>query len=71
MVSPSPGLGPDEIGRYEEEINGLGNYTPKVINLLDYYSSFAPKDFVAAHPELTDHEGVTVLSDNLRRFPRR
>ena len=71
VVSPSPGLGPDEIGRYEEEINGLGNYTPKVINLLDYYSSFAPKDFVAAHPELTDHEGVTVLSDNLRRFPRR
>ncbi len=71
VISPSPGLGPDEIGHYEEEINGLGNYTPKVMDLLDYYSSFAPRDFAAAHPELTDDQGVTVLSASLRHFPRR
>ncbi len=68
VVSSSPELGPAEIGHYEEEINGLGNYTPKVMEMLDYYSSFAPKDFVAAHPELTDDQGVTVLSADLRHF---
>jgi hypothetical protein len=68
VIASSPGLGPDEIGHYEEEINGLGNYTPKVMKLLDYYSSFAPKDFVTAHPELTDDQGVTVLSADLRHF---
>jgi anaerobic magnesium-protoporphyrin IX monomethyl ester cyclase len=69
VIASSPGLGLDEIGHYEDEINGLGNYTPKVMELLDYYSSFAPKDFVAAHPELTDDQGVTALSADLRHFP--
>jgi hypothetical protein len=67
VVSPSPGLDLDEIRCYEEEINGLGDYTSKP-ELIDQYSTFMPRDFAARHPELTDGEGVTVLSNNLRRF---
>ena len=65
---PSPGLDLDTIRHYEDEINSLGDYTSKP-ELFDLYSTFSPKDFAAAHPELTDEAGITVLCGDLQQFP--
>ena len=70
VLSPSPGVTLDLIRHYETEINSLGHYTPKATELLYHYSTFAAKELAVAHPELTDEQGVTVLCDGLRHFPR-
>jgi hypothetical protein len=69
VVSPSPTLDLDTILRYEEKIEGCGEYTPHTLELIDRYYVFSAKDFVEAHPELTDDQGVTVLGPSLRRLP--
>jgi hypothetical protein len=48
------------VQRYEGEIYGHERYTPRASELVDFYFP-SPKAFVAAHPELTDAQGVTRL----------
>ncbi len=68
IVSSSPSFGSEIPSRYEEEINALGYYTPETLDLINHYSYFQSKEFVTAHPELTDSEGVTILSDDICHF---
>jgi hypothetical protein len=68
VLSPSPGLSMDTVHRYEEEINNLGRYSARVEELAGYYTAFYPRDFAAAHPELTDEQGVTVLCESVQRL---
>jgi hypothetical protein len=69
VLSPSPGLSMDTVSRYMAEINNFGHYTQEVEELVNQYIAFFAKDFVTAHPELTDDEGVTILNDAVQRFP--
>ncbi len=68
VTSPSLSLESGLPNRYEEDINALGYYTHETLNLINHYSYFQSKEFVTAHPELTDKEGVTILSDDVRYF---
>lgn len=69
VLSPSPGLSMDTVERYLMEINNYGHYTWEVEGILNKYVAFFVKDFITAHPELTDDQGVTVFSDAVQRFP--
>jgi anaerobic magnesium-protoporphyrin IX monomethyl ester cyclase len=61
IVSPSPGLDPDVIGQYLKEIEGLGHYSPGAQARLERIAWSSMHDFVEAHPEATDEQGVTTF----------
>lgn len=70
VYSPSPGLGPDVAERYRAEIARYGAYTAPALARFRTYGAFSLADFLAAHPELTDAEGVTWVGESLRRQPQ-
>ncbi len=71
VLSPSPGLDLNATQRYQVEIARQGVYSRLAQERLSRYYSFSMNAFLAAHPELTDEQDVTVLGDSLRRFPPR
>jgi radical SAM superfamily enzyme YgiQ (UPF0313 family) len=70
VLSPSPGLSLDVTQSYQDRISRQGAYTPLALDRLQRYGIFSMEAFLAAHPELTDDQGVTVLGDSLRRYQR-
>ena len=68
VISPSPGVDLDVPRRYQAEIARHGEYTPLALERSWRFFSFSMEAFLSAHPELTDNQGVTMLSDSLRRF---
>lgn len=70
VLSPTPGIDLETTKRYQGEIVRHGAYTPLAIDRFRSYYCFSMDEFVAEHPELTDEQGVTVLGDSQRRFPR-
>jgi len=68
VVSPSPSVNLDMTSRYQSEITHQGAYTPLALERMRCYSAFSMEAFLAAHPELTDKDGVTVLGKSLRRY---
>ncbi len=71
VLSPSPGLYLDVIQRYQVEIARQGEYTPLALERWQHYYLFSIESFLAAHPEVTNNQGVTILGDSLRRFPQK
>lgn len=65
ILSPGPGLRLRDSKRYARKAVALGSLAPHAIDLLGF-STFVPKAFVATHPELTDTQGVTVISPKVR-----
>lgn len=70
VFSPSPGLNLDVAQHYQAEIARQGVYRPLALERFRRYGAFSMEAFLAAHPELTDDQGVTIVSDSLRRYPR-
>jgi radical SAM superfamily enzyme YgiQ (UPF0313 family) len=68
VLSPSPGLDLDVTRHYQTAIVRQGVYTSVALERLRRYYAFSMEAFLAAHPELTDTQGVTVLGDSLRLF---
>jgi radical SAM superfamily enzyme YgiQ (UPF0313 family) len=69
VLSPSPSVDMDMTCYYENEIQRYDAYTPVATDRSQRYILFPMLDFVQAHPELTDEEGVIALGDGLQRFP--
>ncbi len=67
VLSPGPELARRDCKRYASRAIALGSFAPRAIDLLAF-STFIPKAFAAAHPELTDAQGVTVISPKVRRL---
>lgn len=70
VLSPSPRLSLDVTKSYQDRISRQGVYTPLALDRLQRYGIFSMETFLAAHPELTDDQGITILGDSLRRFRR-
>lgn len=68
VLSPAPGVSMDTVRYYETEINNYVRYVPRVQEINTQYLSFSGENFVKAHPELTDGEGVTIFCDKVQRF---
>jgi radical SAM superfamily enzyme YgiQ (UPF0313 family) len=68
VLTPSPGLSAETVRRYEMEINQCMRYVPKVEEVTSQYIYFSGENFAKAHPELTDDQGVTLLSSEVKRF---
>lgn len=66
---PSPGLDLAMIRRYKKEIKSFADNTSRVLELTHRYFIFSSKHFAETHPQLTDHQGVTLLCDRARRSP--
>jgi hypothetical protein len=65
ILSPGPGLRLSDAKRYARRAAALGTFAPQAIDLLGF-STFMPRAFTASHPELTDAQGVTVISPKVR-----
>ncbi len=63
VISPSPEIAPDVIARYCAEIESNSDYTPLSVERVMRYFSIILEQFFAAHPDLTDEQGVTLLGD--------
>ncbi|MBN2392611.1 MAG: B12-binding domain-containing radical SAM protein [Anaerolineae bacterium] len=70
VLSPSPNVDLDMTSRYQSEITRQGAYTALALERLRCYGAYSMEAFLAAHPELTDENGVTLLGDSLQRYPR-
>ncbi len=68
VLSSSARLGLGDSKRYVKAAAVFGCYTPNVLEQLNRFSTFVPKKFIAAHPELTDRRGVTAISPEVRRL---
>lgn len=66
VVAPSPGLDLDTLNRYIGEIEQLGEYNERTMELMTYFG-FSSKELVS-RPGLTDDEGITVLNERVRRL---
>jgi len=69
VISPSSGLDQDVLKQYIGEIEQLGEYTPHTMELMPYFG-FSSKELMSS-PGLTDDEGITVLSESVRRLNAR
>jgi anaerobic magnesium-protoporphyrin IX monomethyl ester cyclase len=67
VVSPGPGATRGQARQYARRSMAAGGFAPSALGLLGF-STFLPRTFVAAHPELTDAQGVTVISRKVRRL---
>lgn len=68
ILSPSSRLRLSDSKRYAKTSDVFASFTPNALEQLDRFSTFVPKKFTAAHPELTDRRGVTVISPDVRRL---
>lgn len=71
VLSPSPGVDLDVAQRYQARITRQGAYTSLALERFRRYGAFSMEAFLAAHPELTDEQGITILGDSLRHCPQK
>ncbi len=58
VLLSSPGVDVEMITSYLNEMEQYGHYTPLAIERMEHYFGFSVQDFVAAHPESRDEQGV-------------
>ncbi len=63
VISPSPEITPDVIARYRAEIERSSHYTPLSLERVKRYFGIVVEQFLAAHSDATDEQGVTLLGD--------
>ncbi len=63
VISPSPAIAPEVVQRYQTEIRNQSCLTPLTMERYGRYAVFMAEDFLAAHADLTDDQGITKFGD--------